>query len=84
MTAVALATRGGRALSGSSDQTARLWDLRNGAGARDTQRSQRRRDGGVVDDEGVVAATGSADRTIKLWRLDSCDRRYCAPHTGEQ
>jgi WD40 repeat protein len=71
VTSVALASDGGRAISGSSDQTARLWDLHTGERLATLEGHSDVVTAVSIDEAGLRAATGSVDRTIKLWRLDA-------------
>jgi WD40 repeat protein len=66
---VAFSSDGRRALSGSADQTVRLWDVADGRelycykGHTDTVR------GVAFSPDGSWSASGSADRSIHLGRL---------------
>jgi WD40 repeat protein len=70
VTAVGLASRAWKAISGSSDQSVKIWDLRDGLpiaqlwGHTDTVTAV------TIDREATHAASASVDRTIKIWRVD--------------
>jgi WD40 repeat protein len=69
--AVAVLPDGKRALTGSSDRTARLWDLASG---KELQRFEGHEAGVwavAVLPDGKRALTGSYDRTARLWDLAS-------------
>ena len=78
--AVAFLPDGSRALSGSSDNTLRLWDLASG----ETLRTLEGHTSGVsavaVLGDGSRALSGSSDNTLRLWDLASgeCLAEYYA------
>ena len=69
MLAAALSPDGQRALSGSYDQTLKLWDLASGrtlqtfSGHRDWVQSV------AFSPDGRRALSGSVDTTLRLWKL---------------
>ena len=62
---------GRRALSGSGDETLRLWDLETGAELRRFEGHEARVTSVTVLADGRRALSGSDDRTLRLWDLDT-------------
>ncbi len=59
------------ALSGSDDQTLRLWDLQSGAVLRTLEGHTELGDACAMTPDGRFALSGSADQTLRLWDLQS-------------
>ena len=67
--AVALFAHGRRALSGSSDNTLRLWDLATGSALRTLEGHTARVCAVALFADGSRALSGSSDNTLRLWDL---------------
>jgi WD40 repeat protein len=78
--AVAALADGSRALSGSRDNTLRLWDLATGETLRTFQGHTHWVTGVAVSSDGQRAASSSVDNTLALWDLDTgnCLARFTA------
>jgi WD40 repeat protein len=68
---VAVLADGSRALSGSWDNTLRLWDLATGETLRTLQGHTRRVSAVAVPADGSRALSGSWDDTLRLWDLNT-------------
>jgi len=81
---VAFAPDGRSALSGSDDQTLRLWDVASG---KELRRFEGHRDAVTAvafSADGRFAASGSRDRTVRLWDVASGrERGRLEGHTGK-
>jgi WD40 repeat protein len=71
VTAVAVLTDGRRALSGSADDTLRLWDLDTGESLRTMEGHTNSITAVAVLDDGRRALSASVDKTLRLWDLDT-------------
>jgi serine/threonine protein kinase len=69
--AVAFSGDGRRALSGSADQTLKLWDLGSGQCVRTLSGHTYWVDAVALSGDGRRALSGSVDKTLKLWDLGS-------------
>ncbi|NES20878.1 MAG: protein kinase, partial [Symploca sp. SIO3E6] len=77
--AVAIAPDGQMMVSGSYDQTIRLWELPSGKLLRTLLGHTRRVTGIAISSDGKLLASSSYDRTIKLWELPSGELLYTLP-----
>ncbi len=68
---VALSNDGRQALSGSDDNTLRLWDLDTGNCVKILQGHTDEVNCVVLSNDGTLALSGSDDNTLRLWDLDS-------------
>ena len=68
---VAVTADGRRAVSGSVDNTLRVWDLDTGACTAVLEGHQGEVMGVTVTTDGRRAVSGSADRTVRVWDLDT-------------
>jgi WD40 repeat protein len=68
---VAVTPDGGQAISGSSDKTLKVWDLKTGKLVRTLEGHRGWVWAVAVTPEGGHAISGSYDRTLKVWELDS-------------
>lgn len=81
---MAALTDGRRALSGSRDNTLRLWDLASGATLRTLQGHTDDVETVAVRADGRRALSGSRDQTLRLWNLGSGETlRILEGHTRE-
>ncbi len=69
--AIAVTADGKRAVSGSSDGTVKLWDLRTGREIRTFEGHTGSVNAVAVTADGKWAVSGSFDDTFKLWQLDT-------------
>jgi WD40 repeat protein len=69
VTAVALSSNGNRALSGSNDNTLRLWDLATGETLRTLKGHTDPVNAVALTADGSRALSGSWDNTLRLWDL---------------
>ena len=69
VTAVALSADSSRALSGSYDNTLRLWDLATGKSLRTLEGHTDRVTAVALSADATRALSGSADHTLRLWDL---------------
>jgi len=70
-----------RAISGSWDQTLKVWDLESGACLRTLEGHDSSVLAVAVTPEGRRAISGSGDQTLKVWELESGETM--ATFTGE-
>ncbi len=81
---VAFSRDGQRALSGSGDMTARLWDVSTGQMIRAFTGHADRVWSAAFSRDGKYVATGSGDRTARLWDISTGQAiRTLAGHTRE-
>lgn len=78
---IAFAPDGKRALSGSEDGTARLWDVATGTEARRFEGHTNEVTAVTFSPDGARILTGSADRTVRLWDVAGGEVRKLAGHT---
>ena len=71
VTAVAVTPDGQRAVSGSADQTLKVWDLAAGRELRTLEGHSRSVTEVAMTPNGQCAVSGSADQTLKVWDLAS-------------
>ena len=81
--AVAVSADGRRAVSGSYDQTVKVWDLDSGAELHSLTGHSGWVDSVAVSADGRRAVSGSSDATVKVWDLDSgAELHSLAGHGG--
>ena len=71
VTAVALSSDGRRAVSGSDDNTLRVWDLESGQMLRALQGHSFSVTAVALSSDGRRAVSGSDDETLRVWDLES-------------
>jgi len=71
--AVAMVPDGSRAVSGSGDNTVRVWDLASGRCLATVEGHTRSVFGVAVTTDGSRAVSGSSDKTVRVWDLTSGD-----------
>jgi WD40 repeat protein len=68
---VAITPDGKRAVSASSDQTLRLWDLESGQSLHTFEGHTDSVNGVAITPDGKRAVSASSDQTLRLWDLES-------------
>ncbi len=71
VTAVAVTPEGRLAISGSHDNTLRVWDIRSGTELRILTGHTGGINAAVVTPDGRLAISGSYDKTLKVWDVES-------------
>jgi len=71
VTAIAISPDGGTLVSGSRDNTVKLWDLPSGKLRKTLNQHQTWVWTVATSPDNQIFASGSGDKTIKLWRLDA-------------
>ena len=77
VSSVTVLVDGRRALSGSGDQTLRLWDLEIGAELRRFEGHEGEVSSVAVLADGRRALSGSYDKTLRLWDLETGAELAC-------
>lgn len=68
---MAITPDGGRAVSGSSDKTLRVWDLKSGQAVRTLNGHTGSVNAVALTPDGLRAVLGSDDETVRVWDLES-------------
>jgi WD40 repeat protein len=83
VTAVAVTPDGGRVVSGSLDNTLRVWDLESGETLRTLQGQTSSVTAVALTPDGGRVVSGSWDNTLRVWDLESGETlRTLQGHTG--
>jgi WD40 repeat protein len=70
VTAVAVTPDGRRAVSGSDDNTLKVWELERGAGLVTLKGHDNWVNSVAVTSDGRLAVSGSRDKTLKVWQIE--------------
>lgn len=73
VTAVAMSADGTRAVSASSDGTARVWDVAPGIAEHEIAAHPRGVNAVAITPDGRTAATAGADGVVRIWRTETGD-----------